>query len=98
MASSLSDLFDGAESENATSDSQAITAGLHALIVQGTADGAQILIQYNNFDSNWDTLDPELTVADTGVILFRCPAGNVRAVLSNAGASTSLKAGILAAQ
>lgn len=98
MAASLSDLFDGAQTADGTSASQAITAGDYVLVVQGTPDKCRVLIEGNVFDSNWDALDGVLVDTDnTGFRAFRMCAGNVRATVANAGASTSVKVGILAA-
>ena len=99
MAASLSDLFDGAQTADGTSAAQAITAGDWILVVQGTADGASVVLEGNVFDSSYDTLDGIYagTAACTGFRAFRMCAGNVRATLVNAGASTSLKVGVLAA-
>ena len=95
MAASLADLFDGAQTADGTSAGQAITAGDYIVAVQGTADGATVTIEGNFFDSSYDTIIPELDgKADTGFTGLRFCAGNVRAVVSNAGSSTSLKVGL----
>ena len=98
MAASLSDLFDGAQTADGTSDAQAISAGDYVLVVQGTMDGASVYVEGNVFDSNYDTIDGRLDMPATGFRVFRMCAGNVKATVKNAGTSTSVKVGILAAQ
>jgi len=99
MAASLSDLFDGAQTANGTSASQAISAGDYVLAVQGVSDGCRVMIEGNVFDSNWDAVDGLLVDKNaTGFSAFRMCAGNVRATVVEAGANTSVKVGILAAQ
>lgn len=98
MAASLSDLFDGAQTSNGTSAAQAISAGDYVLIVQGTIDGATVFLEGNVFDSSYDTIDSRLDMDATGFRVFRMCAGNVKATVKDAGSSTSVKVGILAAQ
>lgn len=98
MAASLSDLFDGAQTADGTSAAQAITAGDWILVVQGTMDGAVVNITGNVFDSTYDHIDGALIVNNPGFKAFRFCAGNVKATVSDAGSSTSVKVGILAAQ
>jgi len=98
MAASLSDLFDGAQTADGASAAQAITAGDWMLVVQGTLDGAKVNISGNVFDSNYDHIDGGLIVDNPGFRVFRFCAGNVKAHVSNAGSSTSVKVGILPAQ
>ena len=94
----LADMFGGAQTTDGTSSSEAISAGDYVLAVQGVADGASVIIEGNVFDSNWDSLDGVMVdiARNTGFRAFRMCAGNVRAKVVNAGASTSLKVGILA--
>ena len=97
MAASLGDLFDGAQTADGASDAQAITAGDWVLVVQGTLDGAKVNISGNVFDSTYDAIDGPLIIDNPGFRVFRFCAGNVKAHVSGAGTSTSVKVGILAA-
>ena len=97
MAASLGDLFDGAQTADGTSAAQAITAGDWVLVVQGTIDEAVVYLEGNVFDASYDTIDGRLDMGHTGFRVFRMCAGNVKATVKNAGTSTSVKVGILAA-
>lgn len=93
----LSDMFGGAQTADGTGASEAITAGDYMLVVQGVMDGAVVNLQFNHFDATWDHIDGGLIMDNTGLRVFRMCDGNIRAVLDNAGASTSVKVAILPA-
>ena len=97
MATSLGDLFDGAQTTDAVSDAQAITAGTYVLAVQGTLAGATVSVTGNFFDSTYDPVDGAMDLRSTGFRAFVFCAGNVKATVSNATAGTSVKVGISAA-
>ena len=91
MAASLTDLFDGAQTTNATSSAQAITKGDYYFVAQGTPDGAKVILELNVHGSEYDPIDGKMEfVGDSGFKFFSVCAGNIRAVLSNAGSNTSL--------
>ena len=93
----LSDMFAGAQTGDGTSSAEAITAGDYVLVVQGTMGGATVYVEGNVFDSNYDPVDGALDMGATGFRAFRMCAGNVKASVKNAGATTSVKVGILPA-
>ncbi len=94
---SLSDMFDGSQTTDATSDAQALNAGDYVLVVQGVMDGALVVLEGNHFDSEFDSIDGQLDMTATGFRAFRMCACNIRASVKRAGENTSLKVAILAA-
>ena len=93
----LADMFGGAATTDVESGEEAITAGDWMLVVQGTLDGAKVNIKGNLFDSSYDHIDGGLIMNNTGFRVFRFCDGNVKASVSNAGPSTSVKVGIVPA-
>ena len=93
----LNDMFGGARTTDGESASEAITVGDWMLVVQGTMDGASVNLTGNVFDSEFDHIDGGLIMNNTGFRVFRFCDGNVKATVSNAGPSTSVKVGIVPA-
>ena len=93
----LADMFGGAATGNVESGEESISAGDWMLVVQGTLDGAKVNIKGNLFDATYDHIDGGLIMSSAGFRVFRFCDGKVKAAVTGAGASTSVKVGIVPA-
>ncbi len=93
----LNDMFGGAQTGNGASADEAITPGDWVLVVQGVLDGCKVNLTANVFDGDFDHIDGGLIMNRAGFRVFRICEGNIRTTVTDAGAGTSIKVGILPA-
>ena len=98
MAASLGNFFDGAQTVDATSAQQAITAGDYVLAVQGVFDGARLVVIGDVFGGDFVNLEGGLSVDRAGFVAFRFCDANLKVRLEGAGPGTSVTCGVLPAQ
>ena len=93
----LGDLFGGAQTTDAESAGDALTAGDYILVAQGDFDGAKLVVLGNVFGSDYANIEGGMQMTRPGFIAFRFCDSNVKVKLSGSGPGTSVTCGILSA-